>query len=179
MIKVKQMKNLGKIYFAGSIRGGRSDVELYGQIIDYLKTYGDVLTEHIGDKKLTGNGEVVFNDTQIHDRDMDWLTKARLVVAEVTNASLGVGYELGRMVERNLWVPGFKKKKILCLYRPQVDKRLSAMINGSRGLENVCYQDFEQAKLMIDGFFENKRALSSTDKILEKVWDSVFYRKTS
>ncbi len=38
-----------RIYFAGSIRGGREDASLYLQIIDYLKTFGEVLTEHVGD----------------------------------------------------------------------------------------------------------------------------------
>ena len=42
-----------KIYFAGSIRGGRNDVDLYLQIIEHLKQYGEVLTEHVGNKKLT------------------------------------------------------------------------------------------------------------------------------
>lgn len=43
------------IYFAGSIRGGRSpeNVEAFNRIIDVLKHYGTVLTEHIGDKKIT------------------------------------------------------------------------------------------------------------------------------
>lgn len=31
-----------KIYFAGSIRGGREDVALYLQIINYLKNFGEV-----------------------------------------------------------------------------------------------------------------------------------------
>lgn len=37
------------IYFCGSIRGGRDDAALYRRIIDQLKEYGDVLTEHIAD----------------------------------------------------------------------------------------------------------------------------------
>jgi len=37
-----------------------------------------------------------------------------VVVAEVTQPSLGVGYEIGRAVAMN--------KKILCLYRPQEGK---------------------------------------------------------
>lgn len=41
-----------KIYFAGSIRAGRQDVDLYFKIIEELKTYGQVLTEFVGDKKV-------------------------------------------------------------------------------------------------------------------------------
>ena len=46
-----------KIYFAGSIRGGREDQRLYLQIINYLKKYNEVLTEHIGDESINDLGE--------------------------------------------------------------------------------------------------------------------------
>jgi hypothetical protein len=46
-----------KIYFAGSIRGGREDKNLYLQLIHHLSQYGQVLTEHIGDVDLTEFGE--------------------------------------------------------------------------------------------------------------------------
>ena len=41
-----------KIYFAGAIRGGREDQQLYLEIINYLKQYGEVLTEHVGDDSI-------------------------------------------------------------------------------------------------------------------------------
>ena len=37
------------IYFCGSIRGGKQDTLLYRRIIEQLKQYGEVLTEHVGD----------------------------------------------------------------------------------------------------------------------------------
>ncbi len=40
---------MNKLYFAGSIRGGREDAALYRRIIQELGKYGDVLTEHVGD----------------------------------------------------------------------------------------------------------------------------------
>ena len=38
-----------KVYFAGSIRGGREDAELYKHIIEYIQRDNSVLTEHVGD----------------------------------------------------------------------------------------------------------------------------------
>ena len=38
-----------KVYFAGSIRGGREDAALYHDIIAYIKETDTVLTEHVGD----------------------------------------------------------------------------------------------------------------------------------
>jgi hypothetical protein len=144
---------MDKIYFAASIRGGRDDVDLYIELIKYLGEYGDVLTEYIGDKKLTLLGENVLTDKKIHNRDMNWLSQSKYIVAEVTTASLGVGYEIGRIVERNLWIPEKDRKRILCLYRHQINKRLSAMIAGSKGLTSVEYETLDEAKKAIDTFF--------------------------
>ena len=45
------------IYFAGSIRAGRKDAVLYAKIVELLKGYGTVLTEHVGDPNLSEAGE--------------------------------------------------------------------------------------------------------------------------
>lgn len=113
------------IYFAGSIRGGRHDQAIYEAIIDRLRHYGTVLTEHVGDPDLAPGGENA-PDCDIHDRDLDWLRRADVLIAEVTTPSLGVGYEIGRAVE---W-----GKRVVCLYRPTDGKRLSGMIAGCRAV---------------------------------------------
>lgn len=141
-----------KIYFAGSIRGGRDDQDLYLRLIDHLKKYGEVLTEHVGDRNLTSYGETI-SDPEIHDRDMNWLGLADVIVADVTTSSTGVGYEIGRIVERNKHVEKDSMKYILCLYHPEEGKKLSAMINGSDSLMNVEYKDLEEAVKHIDNFF--------------------------
>jgi len=113
------------IYFAGSIRGGRHDQAIYERIIERLRHFGTVLTEHVGDVNLSLGGENAA-DCDIHDRDLDWLRSADVLVAEVTTPSLGVGYEIGRAVE---W-----GKRVVCLYRPADGKRLSGMIAGCNGV---------------------------------------------
>lgn len=135
-----------KIYFAGSIRGGRDDAPLYMEIIRHLQNYGQVLTEHIGDKNLQSSGEEISVKT-IHDRDMDWVRESNLVIAEVTTISMGVGYELGRSVEM--------KKKILALHRNVEGRRLSAMIAGSEGIIVKNYNNLEEAKEIIDEYVKN------------------------
>ncbi len=133
-----------KIYFAGSIRGGREDAALYFQIIEYLKTFADVLTEHIGDPSLTSVGDDGPNDKFIHDRDLDWLKSSDVLVAEVTTVSMGVGYEIGRAVQAG--------KKVLCLFRPNSGKNLSAMISGCDDLELINYETLEEAQKAISNF---------------------------
>jgi nucleoside 2-deoxyribosyltransferase len=133
------------IYFAGSIRGGREDAALYARIIDFLKKYGTVFTEHIGDSGLTTAGDEGLSDRDIYDRDMDWLMASDVIVAEVTTVSLGVGYEIGRAVAAG--------KRVICLYRPQPGKRLSAMIAGSPGVTLGYYHHPEEADSIISGYF--------------------------
>ena len=127
-----------KIYFAGSIRGGRDDAEIYSQIIEFLQGFGEVLTEHVGKKDLSAMGESTLSDKQIHDRDMKWLLESDLMVAEVTNPSLGVGYEIARALEAN--------KQIICLFRKESNKSLSAMISGSKYIKNFEYKSINQLK---------------------------------
>ncbi len=120
------------IYFAASISGGRGDQAIYEEIITLLKQHGTVLTEHFGSAALTSAGESLA-DCDIHDRDIEWLKQADVLVAEVTTPSLGVGYEIGRAVE---W-----GKRIVCLHRPSTYRRLSGMIAGCRGVTVHEYAD--------------------------------------
>lgn len=136
-----------KIYFAGSIRGGRDDKELYFQLIQHLSKYGDVLTEHVGDGDLTDWGEDGPTDEWIFNRDVSWIEASDVVIAEVSTPSLGVGYEIARAETMN--------KKILCLYRNQANKRLSAMINGCQKVEIETYDTYDDAVSCIDDFFES------------------------
>ena len=135
-----------KIYFAGSIRGGRDDAELYGELIRYLGKFGQVLTEHIGDRPIQGHDENDPDDRSIYERDLCWLQAADAVIAEVSTPSLGVGYEIGAAVSM--------KKRVLCLYRPGKAKRLSAMIAGCPEVTNAEYRSRKEAEAIIDGFLK-------------------------
>ncbi len=137
-----------KIYFAGSIRGGRDDKELYGKLIQHLGKYGQVLTEHVGDGNLNDSGEDHQPDQWIYKRDMEWVRASDVIVAEVTTPSLGVGYEIGSSEAIG--------KKILCLYRSQPNKSLSAMINGNPNVQVISYANLEEAIHHIDKFFQSQ-----------------------
>lgn len=129
-----------KIYFAASISGGRGDQAIYQQIVDLLKVHGTVLTEHFASATLTSAGESLA-DREIHDRDLEWLRAADVLVAEVSTPSLGVGYEIGRAVE---W-----GKRIVCLHRPSADRRLSGMIAGSDGVDTHAYTSIDDLRAIL------------------------------
>ncbi len=135
-----------QIYFAGSIRGGRDDQALYQEIIAKLGVYGQVLTEHVGNKDLSAKGEMV-SEEYIFTRDVEWLKAAEVVVAEVTSPSLGVGYELGKAEE---W-----GKRVLCLYRPSEGKKLSAMILGNKIFAHASYQTVAELDSIFKNFFNS------------------------
>jgi nucleoside 2-deoxyribosyltransferase len=130
------------IYFAGSIRGGQSDVALYAELIDMLDDHGTVLTEHVGNESVQEDeSQAGMTDDDIHEQDVAWLRQADAVVAEVTTPSLGVGYEIGRSVE--LGTP------VQCLYRPDSQHQLSAMIRGSDSVNVVEYESPEEIESVL------------------------------
>ena len=135
-----------KIYFAGSITGGRDDMELYFKIISLLKNYGNVLTEHVGDPKLSSQGEVNVTDEYVYERDVAWMKESNVVITEVSTPSLGVGYEIGSAQ--------FLNKKILCLYREGSKSRISRMISGNKNLIFKTYKTIDDLPKIFNEFFK-------------------------
>ena len=140
-----------KIYFAGAIRGGREETDIYNNIITYLSSKTEVLTEHVGSTELTTIGETNLFDEEIFIRDMEWIQSADLVIAEVTTPSLGVGYELG--IAEKLNIP------VLCLYRSIQGKRLSAMISGNEKFKCQTYLTLDDAKVHINKFLKQEQKI--------------------
>ena len=115
------------VYFAGSIRGGRMDVELYHRIITYIQNTDVVITEHVGNLKL----QEKIADKDIFARDTAWLREADVVIAECTSPSLGVGYELAYAERYN--------KPVHIFYR--IGNGLSAMLAGNPHFIIHPYED--------------------------------------
>lgn len=137
-----------KVYFAGSIRGGRKDQNKYHELILFLSSKVEVLTEHVGDTGIEEIGEQDLSDKEIYQRDLEWLESADAIIAEVTNPSLGVGYELG-MAEK-------LGKPILCLYEESSKKsKLSAMVSGNLKFRTFHYHDLDHAKEEILSFINS------------------------
>lgn len=131
-----------KIYFGGSIKGGRYKVEDYKKIVDYLKTIGTVLDEHVADPNLQASGESITS-TEIYNRDVSWINECDILIAEVTVPSLGVGYEIGYAESLN--------KRIICLY--QNDESISAMIKGNNSITHISYDDVDELLTKLSTYF--------------------------
>ncbi len=101
----------------------------------------------MADPEITDYGEERDSDEKIYHRDMSWLEESDVVIAEVSTPSLGVGYEICKAESLN--------KKVLCLFRIQKNKRLSAMIGGNPDLKVLTYETLDEAKRHIDEFLNS------------------------
>ena len=129
-----------KIYFAGSIRGGRIDAALYQRLIAYMQRTDIVLTEHIGrpDLNLLEHGK---RDIEIYDQDTAWLRKSDILIGECTCPSLGVGYELAYAE---------KIGKPCHIFYDRTKTQLSAMLTGNPYFHIHPYEKEEDIYPVLD-----------------------------
>jgi len=136
-----------KIYFAGSIRGGEPDREWFQQLIQHIKQYAQVMTEHSFDYSY--DDEIKKDDIWIYTTDMGWLRESDALIAEVTAPSLGVGYEIAKAEEWGI--------PVLMLYRDSPNRAPSAMLNGNKNLPMITYNDKKEAIEAINEFIQELR----------------------
>ena len=134
-----------KIYFAGSIRGGKGNTLLFKKTIEHLRKHGEVVGGEHADKIVLSDLKNGPSDRFIYNRAGKRLDDAKVLVAEVTVPSLGVGYEIGVATQQ--------KKRILTLLRENKGKKLSAMVSGSPKIVNKTYKSLRDIKKIIDTFF--------------------------
>lgn len=130
-----------KIYFAGSIRGGRVDADLYNRIISYIQRTDIVLTEHVGGSDLCLEEQGFARDSKIYNQDTAWLRESDLLIGECTCPSLGVGYELAYA----------ERFGIPChIFYNKTKTHLSAMLTGNPYFQIHPYEKEEEIYGVID-----------------------------
>ena len=132
------------IYFCGSIAGGRNYVQVYTRIVRYLQSKNiTVPTEHIIAADVL-DSEKDLTASQIYKRDINWLDSSDAVIAEISNPSLGVGYEIGYALHLG--------KPVLVLY--EKDLFVSRMITGNEHplMTIVEYSNDDEWRAAIDAF---------------------------
>ena len=129
--------------------GGRQYLSVYKGIVDYLKAMKhSVLTEHIVYHNVL-EYESTSSDQEIYERDIKYLHQSDLVIAEISNPSLGVGYEIGYALNIS--------KKVLCIYDEKCS--VSKMITGNKDLNLLIkkYSDINSCINIIEKFIEDNR----------------------
>ena len=136
-----------KVYFAGSIRGGREDAAVYKRIIDYINATDTVLTEHIGFGNLSVTTRTKEDDEHIYECDTEWIKLSEVLIAECTNPSHGVGYELAYAEARNIPVHIFYDKH---------KANISAMLNGNAYFKVYPYENEAEIYPVLDKILGSK-----------------------
>ncbi len=125
------------------MRGGfkRLAQEELRKIPDIIEALGLVLISRHQTSENFIEDESGLTDKDIHDRDYQWLNEADVVIAEITNPSLGVGAEIADAV--NLGIP------VLCVYKKEYEHQISAYIRGKAGVVCRAYSDYDELKEVI------------------------------
>jgi len=137
-----------KIYFSGSISGGRDFLESYKDIVRHLKINGhQVLSEHIVFDNVL-DLEKKLSPEEIYERDIKYLDESDVVIAEVSNPSLGVGYELCYAVENAI--------PALCLFQSGIFVSQMIVGNTSPHLTTSEYKNQTEMYAAIDEFLREQ-----------------------
>ena len=109
------------IYFACSITGGREFEPIYQAIVAALEADGhEIPTSHLASSEVV-HLEKIVTPRDVYERDVDWISAADAIVAEVSTPSHGVGYEI-------CFALGLGKPVLAC---HRNDRGISKMISGN------------------------------------------------
>lgn len=131
------------IYCAGPIRGDVSYQKFYAEVINHIEAEGhSALAEFNGKFSVS----IPLTDRQIYKRDLKWIDGSKLMIAEISGPSLGVGFEIAYAVFQ-------RKIPVLALVNSNV-KNVSAMLSGcdSPLLTISKYDNMEDMKNIITEF---------------------------
>ena len=113
-----------KIYFGFTVAGDRSAVDAARKIVGILEEMGhEVLTRHLVEENAW-EADRSISPREVYLRDMKWLEKCNMFVAEVSGSSFGLGFETGYLL-------GATTKKVVLFYRREVESKISLLITGN------------------------------------------------
>ena len=90
------------------------------------------------------------DDVYIHERDTEWLRSSDVLIAECTNPSHGVGYELAYAEAHNIPVHIFYDKS---------KANISAMLNGNAYFKVYPYENEAEIYPVLDKILGNKQGV--------------------
>ena len=131
------------IYCAGPIRGNKTYQENYSEIVEIVNSLGHTALSEVSSKF---HSSIPLSPKQIYARDLKWLDGSKLMIAEVSGPSLGVGFEISYA----LFV---KKIPVLAVYHEQAG-RISSMIMGCNSPKLVInkYKDIDDLAKTVNSF---------------------------
>ncbi len=141
-----------KIYFGFTVAGDRSAVDAARKVVQLLEERGhEVLTRHlVSDNAWEVDRSIGPRD--VFRRDMGWLHQCDLFIAEVSGSSFGLGFETGYLL-------GATDKKVMLLYRRDLEKRVSLLITGNTHANCILvpYSNIEEVEQFISANVQDSR----------------------
>jgi nucleoside 2-deoxyribosyltransferase len=117
-----------KIYLACTVRGDRGGVAAGRAICEGLERHGhEVLTTHLLADNVEA-AESLLTEEDVFHRDVDWLGRCDVLVAEASGSSYGVGFEVGYVLGR----AHATGQRVVLLYDRSRHHAISRLITGNR-----------------------------------------------
>ncbi|HET7060295.1 MAG TPA: nucleoside 2-deoxyribosyltransferase [Candidatus Saccharimonadales bacterium] len=137
------------VYFACSIAGGRDYAFVYKDLVKTIKSCGvEVHGELFADPNLeaeTGTNPE-YTPEFVYKRDTRWLRESDAFIADASQPSLGVGYEIA--LAENLGKP------VLVLFYKNSLNRFSPMIVGNPNIQIFEYTEHTKTQKAIKEFIK-------------------------
>lgn len=134
-----------RVFLSGSIRGDRQKLYVYRQMVGIIEKSGhEVVSQHVADSRVEEK-EVGMAESEIYGRDMYLLDQSDCMVAEVSVASTGVGYEICSAL--NLGIP------VLCVYEEGATVSAMVLGNTNNNIMVDTYSSFYQLEVILNDFF--------------------------
>jgi 2'-deoxynucleoside 5'-phosphate N-hydrolase len=133
------------IYCAGSIKGDTKYQKFYKEIIDYITSIGHTALSELNEEFKTS---VPLTEKQIFKRDIKWIESSKLLIAEASGHSLGVGFEISYAIYK-------KEIPVLAVINEKAANK-SAMIVGCdpKKITVKNYSDSDDLKKIITDFIK-------------------------
>ena len=116
-----------QIYLACTVRGDRVAVEAARVLCARFEEAGHTVpTKHLlADDADAAEGTLTAR--AVYDRDIAWLERCDVLVAEASGSSYGVGFEVGYVLGRS----AATNKRVVLLYKRDREDRISRFIAGT------------------------------------------------
>lgn len=139
------------VYLACTVRGDRGGVLAGRAICERLQRHGhDVLTTHLLADDVDA-AESRLTDDEVFRRDVEWLSRCDVLVAEASGSSYGVGFEVGYVLGRARETG----QRVILVYDASRRPSISRLITGNRdaACTTFAYSSLEELGAFTDRHF--------------------------
>ena len=145
------------IYLACTVRGDRGGVLAGRAICQRLQQHGhEVLTTHLLADNVN-EAESALSEADVYRRDLEWLSRCDVLVAEASGSSYGVGFEVGYVLGR----AHATGQKVVLLYDTARRHAVSRLITGNcdENCTTLGYSSIDEIVAFIDSRFGSGAAV--------------------